>query len=163
MKPRSALIPKLTAIALCAINTVVLASSGRPVDITERIQGAQAIVVATALNVDARWDHNAAGDLLIMSRIALHVEETLKGRPFSSRLLDVEGGTLNGVTLHVSSLPDVKPGERAVVFLDENGSMVDAPHGKGLGILKLDAANRVVGSSLSVNDIRTLVHSAAGR
>ena len=104
MKPRSALIPKLTAIALCAINTVVLASSGRPVDITQRIQGAQAVVVATALSVDPRWDRNASGDMLIVSRISLHVEETLKGRPFSSRLLDIEGGTLSGVTLHVSSV-----------------------------------------------------------
>jgi len=83
--------------------------------------------------------------------------------PFSSRLLDVEGGTLSGITLHVSSVPDVKPGERAVLFLDENGSMVDAPHNKGLGILKLDPANRVADSSLSLNDIRTLVRAAAGR
>jgi len=162
MKPRAALIPKLTAIALCAINSVVLASSGRPVDITERSKGAQAIVVATALSVDARWDRNAAGDLLIVSRVALRVEQTLKGRPFSSRLLDLEGGTVDGITLHVSSLPDVKPGERAVLFLDEGASMVDAPHMKGLGILKLDSNNRVLGSSLSLNDIKSLV-LAAGR
>src|SRR5262245_39738266 len=108
----------MTRRALCisifiAATTVVAGASGRPIELPERINGAKSIVVATATDIRPRWDVNAAGDRLIFSRISLRVEETLKGTPFGSRLLDVEGGTLNGVTLHVSSLPEFKPGERA--------------------------------------------------
>ena len=34
------------------------------------------------------------------------------------------------------------------------------PHLKGLGILKLDADNRVRGSSLQLNEIKTMVRAA---
>jgi len=68
--------------------------------------------------------------------------------------LDLEGGTLGGLTLRVSSLPELKPGERAVFFLDSLTTGSHVPHGRGLGILKLDGTNHVQGSSLSLEDIR---------
>ena len=51
--------------------------------------------------------------------------------------LDLEGGTLDGFTLRVSSLPTLVPGERAVFFLDGGNGGYHA-HLKGQGILKLD-------------------------
>jgi hypothetical protein len=69
--------------------------------------------------------------------------------------MDLEGGTLGGVTLRVSDLPEVKPGERAVFFLDEADNGVATPHLRGQGILKLEKDDVVTGSSLRLEDIRS--------
>jgi hypothetical protein len=156
MTKRAAFIPILVLTLFCG-HDVVGAANGRAVTLAERIKGAQSVVVATATDVRPRWDINAAGDQRIISRVSLNVEETMKGTPFPSRQLDLEGGTINGVTLHVSSVPELKRGDRAVLFLDGSEPTVDIPHLKGLGILKLDTNNNVTGSSLRLSDIRAMV------
>src|SRR5262249_49399808 len=93
---------------------------------------------------------------LIVSRVLLRVEETLKGSPQSTLALDVEGGTLDGITLRVSSEPLMTPGERAVFMLDQPQSGIAKSHLRGLGILKLDGQNKVQGSSLSLDEIRNV-------
>jgi hypothetical protein len=139
--------------------TAGAASGGRLTDIPERIRGAKAVVVATAVDVNGRWDRNGAGDQLIVSRIVLRVEETLKGARYPTRFVDIEGGTVGEFTLHVSSTPEFKAGERGVFMLDETGSPVDAPHLRGLGVLKLDRDNRIVGSTLRLDDIRGIARA----
>ena len=111
------------------------ASNGRIATLDERIAGAQKVVVASARSVDAGWRENTYGDRLIVSRVLLDVEETLKGTASNGPIwMELEGGTLDGVTLRVSDLPDLQPGERAVFFLDQgdNGfsmaKAVDHPH-----------------------------------
>jgi hypothetical protein len=140
--------------------TTVASSSGRVVDIPERAQGARTVVVATAVRVTPTWHRNAFGDELIVSRVALQVEETLKGTPGRLVTLELEGGTLDGLTLKVSSLPTVHAGERAVFFLDAGANGAHRPHLKGLGILKLDANNLVRGSSLHLDDVRRMTKGA---
>ncbi len=93
--------------------------------------------------------------MVIVSEILLEVEETLKGSPDRLVWLDLEGGTLGGITLRVSDLPEIKVGERGVFFLDR-GSANFAPHLRGQGILKLDPQNIVTGSSLRLDDIRRM-------
>jgi hypothetical protein len=159
LKNRS-LFTKFTTLACVMTGTVVYASGGRPVDIPERARGAERIVVATAVNVTPSWRQNEHGDQLIVSQVLLQVEETIKGEPDGTALLDLEGGTLNGFTLRVSDLPTLRAGERAVFFLDRTASSAHAPHLRGLGILKLDAGNRVVGSSLRLDDIRRMSQNA---
>jgi len=137
--------------------TAVSAAGGPPVTIPERAHGAKKVVVATTSSVTPQWRTNSHGDQLIVSQIGLQVEETLKGTPAPFHWLELEGGTLNGVTLHVSHLPDLKPGERAVFFLDETNTGTHVPHLQGLGILKLDANGQVQGSGLHLGDIRRMV------
>jgi hypothetical protein len=62
--------------------------------------------------------------------------------------------------MHVSSLPDVNLGDRAVFFLEKTPDGKNVPHLKGLGILKLDSTNRVRNSSLQLSDIRRMVLTA---
>lgn len=129
-------------------------ASGRPIDIPERARGADRIVVATTSMVTPHWRTNAHGDHLIVSELTLQVEETLKGVRETTVPMELEGGTLDGVTLRVSDLPELKPGERGVFFLDRsNGGHV--PHLRGLGILKLDG-DVVRGSALHLQDIRRM-------
>jgi hypothetical protein len=143
----------------CVIASTVVsaASNGRIATLEERIAGAQRVVVASARTVDARWRENTYGDRLIVSRVLLEVEETLKGSAASNAIwMELEGGTLDGFTLKVSDLPDLKPGERAVFFLDQGENGVAMPHLRGQGILKLDHDNVVTGSGLGLDAIRTL-------
>lgn len=100
---------------------------------------------------------NTYGDRLIVSRVLLDVEETLRGSVTGNALwMDLEGGTVDGITLRVSDLPELKAGERAVFFLDQGVNGVATPHLRGQGILKLGKDNVVSGSSLRLDDIRSL-------
>lgn len=157
MRHRFLITSALAAVAGCAS---VFASGGPQVGIQERARGAAKVVVATTTTVTPVWRTNSYGDQLIVSLVGLQVEETIKGQPASFVSLDLEGGTIGDITLHVSSLPSLKPGERAVFFLDETGSGSHVPHLKGLGILKLETNNQVRGSSLRLDDIRRMAQGA---
>jgi hypothetical protein len=147
--------------ALFTGSMLVSADGGPTADVSHRAQGAKKVVVATATSVSPRWRVNEFGDQLIVSLVGLQVEETLKGPPSNFLWLDVEGGTLNGVTLKVSSISELKPGDRAVFLLDETSDGSHAPHMKGKGILKLDKQNHVASENLNLDDIRRLVRDAS--
>jgi len=159
MKRRLWLSNLAAAIVCCA--TGAFASGSPNVSIPERARGSNKVVVAKVATITPQWRTNSFGDRLIVSEVSLDVEETLKGRAAGSLWLDLVGGTLDGFTLKVSSLPEMKPGERAVCFLDaiENGWHV--PHLKGLGILKLDDNNQIRDSTLRLDAIRSMVRTVA--
>jgi len=121
--------------------------------------GADAVVVATARSVTSEWRENRFGDRLIVSRVELEVDEALKGSPSRTMWLELEGGTLDGFTLSVSSLPSIRGGERAVFFLDQPSRGVSTLHLRGQGVLFLDDDDVVRGSSLRLNDIRVQARS----
>jgi hypothetical protein len=150
----------LVAAAVALGSAPLVAAGGRPVDIPERARGARHVVVATATEVTPTWQSNEFGDTLIVSQVQLQVEETLKGTPPSTMWLQVEGGTLNGVTLRGSGLPSMEVGERALFFVDDAPDGSHRPHLKGLGILKLDSTDTVRGSGLHLGQIRNMVRSA---
>ena len=156
MESRLTLALQVFAISLCVAISAMAADS-RQVDLPTRTRGAKKIVVAKAVSVTPAWRTTAHGDRLIVSQVGLQVEETLKGTPASLMWLEVEGGTIDGVTLAVSSLTPMKAGERAVFFLDETPSGLHLPHLKGMGIMKLDANNRIQGSSLRLDEVRRQV------
>ena len=130
--------------------------------IDERVSGAERIVVATARTISAEWRQNSFGDQIIVSRVELEIEETLKGSDERSMVLEVEGGTIDGLTLRVSSLPLLRTGDRAVFFTRRGERTANIPHPRGQGILFLDDQNVVRGSSLRLADIRSRAR-VAGR
>jgi len=151
----------LTLVAALLASTAVLeASNGRGVSIPERTRGAQKVVIGSVASVTPVWRHNGRGDHLIVSEVVVNVEETLKGAPAKTVKVDMEGGTLDGMTLRVSSMEPLNPRDRAVFFLDGSTTGSDTPHLKGQGILKLDSSNQVAGSSLRLDDVRRQVLSA---
>jgi hypothetical protein len=134
----------------------VQAGSQRPVDIPERIRGAERVVVAQVMRSDARLQRNRFGDELIVSRVQLHVHEALKGGYAATLVLALEGGTVGEVTMRVSDLPQLEPGERAVFFLERGESDQHVPHLRGQGILKLNDEDRVEGTSLTLDMVRRM-------
>jgi len=132
------------------------AGSGQPPPtIPERARGAERVVVATVANTTARYERNRFGDELIVTYAQLAVEEAIKGSQ-GPAVLAIEGGTVNGMTMRVSDLPAMSTGERAVFFLTPRPDGSYTPHLRGQGVLKIDRANRVQGSSLTVDEIRRL-------
>ena len=149
----------LLTIAVISTAPSLMASVIRPVPIQDRARGAERVIVAVVSDVTAQYERNAYGDELIVSHAALKVDEVIKGSG-GDVVLAVEGGTVNGVTLRVSDLPTLSVGERAVFFLTPGPRGEFTPHLRGQGILKLDSANRVAGSSLTLEQIRQLARSA---
>jgi hypothetical protein len=136
-----------------------LADTGRPATIEERARGANRVVVATVAETSSRYERNEFGDEMIVTYARLAVEENLKGQS-GPLTLAIEGGTVDGITMRVSSLPSLSRGERAVFFVTPGRGGEFKPHLRGQGILKLTADDRVPGSSLTLNEIRRLTHAA---
>jgi len=135
-----------------------------PTDIPSRAVGAGRIVVARVVDVRAQFASNQFGDQLIISTALLDVDETLKGGPASMIEVDYEGGTVGDLTLKVSDLPMLEPGERAVFFLDaDNGNGTRfQPHDRGRGVLKLSENDEVENTSMSLAAVRQQVRDALG-
>jgi hypothetical protein len=149
--------------ALSVLAVPVAAHDGPPVDLTALARGAERVVVATVTRVDPVFQTNEFGDELIVSRTHLRVEAVLKNNRGTSSdplVIELEGGTIGDLKLEVSDLPSLARGERVVVFLRQNSRGANVPHGRGQGILKLDSADRVRGTQLTLSAIRQAVERA---
>jgi hypothetical protein len=136
------------------------AVAAQPPDVAADAKRADKVVVAVVEDVVPRFAVNEFGDRLIVSEVWLRVEETLKGSLQNLVPMDVEGGTIGDLTLRVSDLPALKTGERGVFLLDATAGGRSKPHARGNGILKLDAADRVVGTNLRLVDVKATVKAS---
>ena len=152
----------IVAAALTCVAAVVSAQTGAPTDVPTRARGAKRVVVGRILEVQGQFQTNQFGDRVIVSNVLLDVSETLKGAVDSMLRLSVEGGTVGDLTLKVSDLPAVHPGDRGVFFLDDDGKGMHVPHDRGRGVLLLNGADRVEGTSLTLDDVRQQVRGAVG-
>jgi hypothetical protein len=143
---------------LCLLLSAVLAvaASGPQVPVEQLSKGSERVLIATVAETSARYERNEFGDELIVTDAKLTVHEALKGSA-SPVTLVVDGGTVEGLTLRTSSTPPLARGERGVFFVNQRRDGKFRPHLKGQGILKLDNANRVVGSGLALELVKQKV------
>jgi hypothetical protein len=144
-------------VVLCALLLAAAAdirAQGAPIPLLERARGAERVVVARAASSAPVWRVNEHGDRLIVSIVRVAIEETLKGPAAAILDVEVEGGTIGDLTLHVSDQDPFRPGDRAVLYLRRTPRGTFAPHLRGQSLLKVDASNRVAGSALTIDDIR---------
>ena len=153
----------LTAITLCGLVNAAVAGQGAAVPLADRARGAERVVVGRVTSINPTWHVNEFGDRLIVSTVRVAVDETLKGLAQSALDVEVEGGTIGTLTLHVSDQEPLARGDRAVFYLARNVRGALVPHLRGQGLLKLDRSDRVPGSSLTLNDIRRTVRAAQGQ
>jgi hypothetical protein len=150
------------ALVTCAAAVAVAApaAQGRVPSLTERARGAERVVVGDVMAATPVWRVTEAGDRLIVTVLRIVARETLKGAVQSTVDVEVEGGTIDGLTLKVSDLPALAPGDRAVFYLRRaaTGSLV--PHLRGDGVVRLDRSDRLAGSGLTLNDVRAAAAEA---
>lgn len=139
-----------------------LFAQGPEPSLADRARGAGRVVVAQVVDVQSRFGTNRFGDQLILSTVALDVEETLKGPAGRTLNVEIEGGTVGDLTLKVSDLPSFRPGDRAMFFLDAAGPTL-VPHNRGLGLLKVSRTGLIEGSTVSLDQARRDVLAALGR
>lgn len=147
-----ALLPAI--ITVIGSSASVIAQHGPPVDIVERLRGAERAVVGRVASVEPYWHRNEYGDELIVSRVNVEIDEVLKGARTRSVALHIDGGSLDGLTLRVSDLPVLVEGDRAVFLVHRNPHGEFIPHLRGLGVLRLDDSDRVVGTPVTLADVR---------
>jgi len=156
MKLFAARLPLVALGAVMLSSIGIFASQQTAASVPELFAGSETVVVAHVESVSSLWQENDHGDRIIVSRILLRVEETLKGSPAMLHWMEVPGGTLDGLTLHVSSLPSLTAGERGIFFLEQrSGQAFKTPRLRGEGILELDDNDKVRGSSVRLDDIRS--------
>jgi hypothetical protein len=125
--------------------------------LAERADGAERVVVGRVSGVNGAWRTNDFGDRLIVSTVRVAVEEALKGEAETTLDVEVEGGTVGNLTLRVSDITPLAPGDRAVFYVRRNARGAFIPHRRGAGLLRLDRSQRVAGSSLTLDDVRRAV------
>jgi hypothetical protein len=125
-------------------------------ELARRLADAHHAVVGTVTGIEPRLQRNRFGDELIVSRVSIHVGEVLRGAAPATIAVDVEGGTLNGVTLKVSHVPQLTRNERAVFLLRSTEAGRYELSGGGQGVLPVDDDDIVRGSSLRLDEVRQL-------
>ena len=130
-------------------------------EVLRRLRAAHHAVVGTVVDVQPRLERTRHGDVLIVSQIAVDVAENVVGQTSSRVLFDLEGGTLNGFTLKVSDLPELRRGHRALFLLRDvvKGRLGLAD--RGASILPLTPDDTVAGSTLTLRDVRQLAGQVA--
>lgn len=151
---------RLGLLVMCLATVGLSAAEGPDVPVAERAKGAQRVVVAKATDSWSSFEVNKYGDRLIVSHVTFDVEETIKGRPVAQVVVDVEGGTVNGLTLKVSDMPAFERGHRAVLFLDEASTGKLQLHRRGLGSLRLNERNQVADTDVPLTTIRSQIRQA---
>ena len=158
---RRVLTSLLLAFGPLAVAGRALGADQVPVPIAERARGAERVVAGRVSSVTPEWQLNDYGDRLIVSVVRVNVTETMKGESSPTVDVEVEGGTIGTLTLGVSDQLTFTPGERALFFVRRNRRGRFVPHLRGQGTIKLDAAGRVPGTSLTLDEIRREVTGRA--
>jgi hypothetical protein len=135
-----------------------LVNAGSPktsqqVELRSRINGAERAFVGRVTRVSPYMKKTDRGDVLIVSHVNMTVEEPWEGQGAATVPVEIEGGTLNGVTMEVSDMPQMKAGLRAVVMLKRNNRGEMVPHQRGAGVLELEQEH-VKNSDLWLDDVR---------
>ncbi len=120
------------------------------------LKQAKFALVGTITETRASKRRSSWGDDIIVTTAIIRTEEALRGAPSTWTALELEGGTLNGVTMEASDTPLMRQGERAVFLVDQLPDGRFIAHGRGLGILKLRIDDRVENSELTLNEVRAL-------
>jgi hypothetical protein len=147
------------AVVAALVGAAAIARAGSPradhqIELKSRLNAAERAVVGHVARAVSYMKHTEYGDTLIMSHVELAVEETLKGPAGATLPVEMEGGTLNGITMRVSDMPALSPGTRAVVMVTRGRSGELVPAKRGDSVLELEADDHIKNSDLWLDDVR---------
>jgi len=112
-------------LALCLLIAVPVSAQALviPMSVAEMTELADTIVEVRVIGAGARWTHDSmtrerSG---IVTDVRLRVIRVIKGDVRPDFTLTQPGGIVGDIGLSVSDMPEFSPGERCILFLDENG------------------------------------------
>lgn len=116
------------------------ASAQELLSLDELIIAAPSIVVATVESRRAEVEYYG-NSRLIITKVTLRVEQTVKGSTPERLVVEVLGGTLGDETLRVSHVPEFRVGDRDVLFLSHAPHAVSPLVGSDQGRFRVLADN----------------------
>jgi hypothetical protein len=120
---------------LCSLAVVCSAQATTviPPTFDELVAEAELIFQGTVTDVTSQWT-GEGGQRHIVSYVTVRVEDAIKGNPGVTYTLRMLGGTVDGQTMEVSDSPKFKPGDREILFVQNNGRqfipLVGIMHGR---------------------------------
>jgi hypothetical protein len=105
---------------LVLIGLPARATSVRAPDFDTLVDRADLIFTGRVVSQRAEWS-SLGGRRSIVTFVSFAVEKVHKGKADSVLALQFLGGTVGDVTMHVAEMPSFKTGERAVLFVENNG------------------------------------------
>lgn len=154
------------AFALAIVNVFAMAPStfalGDPaVDAVQAgLRAATVSIVGTVSDTRASRRRSSFGDEIIVTTAIVRVGEILRGQSEAWVPLEVEGGTLDGLTMAVSDAPLLNRGDRAVFLIDRLRDGRFVLHRRGSGILPLRSDDHIADSALTLADVRRFAQEA---
>lgn len=155
-----------TVLALLTISltaTSAVAKVDGRLDVAEKSRGSERVVLGTVTDVTSEFGENDHGDRLILSRVTVRVDETMKGVHEGAVVVTLEGGTVGDLKLVVSDMPTLERGNRAVMFLTNSPAGEHKPYGRGSGVVEIGPDGNALESDLTVDGIRAAVKAAASK
>lgn len=89
-------------------------------DFDSLVSGADYVVRAVVKSVTCEYRTTPRGQA-IFTKVELTVLETITGTPPTPLVLDLLGGTVNGVTMQVQGVPQFHVGDEDILFVQSNG------------------------------------------
>jgi hypothetical protein len=118
---------RLRRLWIVAVVTVSLtsarATSVRPPSFSELVAQADCIVQVETQSVRSEW-RGAGSSRHIVTVVTASVREPLVGKAPATIELEFLGGTVGGETLRVVDQPRLAPGDRDILFVQNNGSQI---------------------------------------
>lgn len=133
---------RLVAVVLvAAVGSATLAAQsvdpiGGKLSVEQLTDRAAAIVVGTVVSRRAEWEHSGASKLII-TKITIAIEQSVKGSVAGTLVVDVVGGTIGDQTLTVSDIPEFRVGDRDVLFLNLHPHAVSPLVGANQGLFRV--------------------------
>jgi len=117
-----------------------------PPTFEEMTDRAEMIFVGTVVSSRAEWRFvGSSTNRVIFTLVEFDTQEVLKGSTNKTVTLQFLGGTVGDATMEVAGVPQFKPGDRVILFVERNGvqfcPLVGVFHGK-FGIRKSDRHGR---------------------
>jgi hypothetical protein len=109
----------VTAAVLWAVAGVILplqSTTLQRMSLNQLARAADAVVRARCVGSAARWENGS-----IWTFDDFEVTERFQGNPPSHTRIRLPGGRVNGISAHIEQVPEFRPGEEAVLFLEAAG------------------------------------------
>jgi len=115
----------------------VFATTARSLGIQDLVNRADMIVRGEITGSTAFYNKKFG---MIYTRLTIDVKQTYMGRPVSKDItITLPGGTVNGRVQVVFGVPVIKPGEKAILFLQHSGTRIGIA-GLGQGTFIINSA-----------------------